>query len=380
MPRRSRLLAVPLLALGLAGCGAARWRPARSRRARPTPSRSRSACAPTSAARTTSRPRSAPDAECTLTAGDDPTEYGGDGHRQLRRGDSANFDVEVGDAPAGWTHPALGMMRGVENPSHADLLVTDAELVATVDDARREIPGGWVAVTDGLVSGVGGAGDPPPTAARTIDARGCLVTPGLVNTHHHLYQNLTRAFAPALTGGLFDWLVTLYPLWARLDEEAAYVCAYVGLTELALGGCTTSTDHLYVHPRGAGDLISAEVERRPRPRHAVPPDPRLDVAVGEGRRPAAGLRRPGRRRDPGRFAAAGGGAPRPRPPRDDPDRARAVLAVQRLDVADEPRRPSWPSGSTSGCTPTSPRRRTRTSSAWRSSAAGRSTTSPTSAG
>ncbi|MGY1605066.1 8-oxoguanine deaminase [Geodermatophilus sp. SYSU D00815] len=141
----------------------------------------------------------------------------------------------------------------------ADLLVTDADLVATVDDARREIPGGWVAVTDGLVSGVGAAADPRPDAVRTLDARGCLVTPGLVNTHHHLYQNLTRAFAPALTGGLFEWLVTLYPLWARLDEEAAYVSAYVGLVELALGGCTTSTDHLYVHPRGAGDLITAEV-------------------------------------------------------------------------------------------------------------------------
>jgi len=81
----------------------------------------------------------------------------------------------------------------------------------------------------------------------------------LVNTHHHIYQNLTRAFAPALTGGLFDWLVTLYPLWSRLDEEAAYVSAYIGLTELALGGATTTTDHLYVHPRGAGDLITAEI-------------------------------------------------------------------------------------------------------------------------
>ncbi|MPQ97742.1 8-oxoguanine deaminase [Modestobacter sp. I12A-02628] len=141
----------------------------------------------------------------------------------------------------------------------ADLLVHDAELVATVDAARREIAGGWVAVTGGVVSAVGGPGDPQPAAGRRIDARGCLVTPGLVNTHHHLYQNLTRAYAPALTGGLFDWLVTLYPLWARLDEEAAYVSAYVGLTELALSGCTTSTDHLYVHPRGAGDLISAEV-------------------------------------------------------------------------------------------------------------------------
>ena len=116
-----------------------------------------------------------------------------------------------------------------------------------------------MAVTGGAISALGGPGDPKPDADRTVDARGCLVTPGLVNTHHHLYQNLTRAFAPALTGGLFDWLVTLYPLWARLDEEAAYVSAYVGLTELALGGCTTSTDHLYVHPRGAGDLISAEI-------------------------------------------------------------------------------------------------------------------------
>src|SRR3954454_19823759 len=147
----------------------------------------------------------------------------------------------------------------MDRATRADLLVTDAELVATVDEARREIPGGWVAVTDGAISGLGGPSDPKPDAARTLDARGCLVTPGLVNTHHHLYQNLTRAYAPALTGGLFDWLVTLSPLWARLDEEGAYVSAYVGLTELALGGCTTSTDHLYVHPRGAGDLIAAEI-------------------------------------------------------------------------------------------------------------------------
>jgi cytosine/adenosine deaminase-related metal-dependent hydrolase len=141
----------------------------------------------------------------------------------------------------------------------ADLLLTDAELVATVDDDRREIPGGWVAVTGGTISGLGGPGDAKPAAARTVEARGCLVTPGLVNTHHHLYQNLTRAFAPALTGGLFEWLVTLYPRWARLDEEAAHVSAWVGLVELALSGCTTSTDHLYVHPRGGGDLIAAEI-------------------------------------------------------------------------------------------------------------------------
>ncbi|MYA85999.1 MAG: amidohydrolase family protein, partial [Acidimicrobiaceae bacterium] len=140
-----------------------------------------------------------------------------------------------------------------------DLLVRNARLVATVDAARSEIAGGWVAVTDGLVSGVGPAGSEPAGARRTVDAADCLVTPGLVNTHHHLYQNLTRAFRPALDGNLFDWLRTLYPLWARLDEEAAHVSAWVGLAELALSGCTTSTDHLYVHPVGGGDLISAEI-------------------------------------------------------------------------------------------------------------------------
>ena len=123
-----------------------------------------------------------------------------------------------------------------------DLCVRGSELLVTMDAERREIRGGW-----------------EPAADRVIDAAGCLVTPGLVNTHHHLYQNLTRAFTPALSGNLFAWLRALYPVWSRLDEEAAYVSAWVGLCELALGGCTTSTDHLYLHPRGAGDLIGAEI-------------------------------------------------------------------------------------------------------------------------
>ncbi len=142
--------------------------------------------------------------------------------------------------------------------STADLLVRNARLVATVDDARAEIEGGWVAITDGLVSGVGFGGE-EPSAEVTIDATDCLVTPGLINTHHHLYQNLTRAYGPALDGNLFHWLKTLYPKWARLDEEAAFVSAWVGLAELAESGCTTSSDHLYVHPEGGGDLLSAEI-------------------------------------------------------------------------------------------------------------------------
>jgi cytosine/adenosine deaminase-related metal-dependent hydrolase len=141
-----------------------------------------------------------------------------------------------------------------------DLLIAGADLVATMDDTRRELAGGWVAITGGVITGVGDASTPAPDAARRVDARGCLVTPGFVNTHHHIYQNLTRAYGPATRGTLFPWLTTLYPLWARLDEEAAHVSAWVGFAELALGGCTTTMDHLYVHPAGAGDLITAEIE------------------------------------------------------------------------------------------------------------------------
>ncbi len=144
-------------------------------------------------------------------------------------------------------------------PHDADLLVTGAKLIATCDGEHSELPGGWVAITGGLISGVGGSADPPPAAGGTLDASGCLVTPGLVNTHHHMYQNLTRSYAPAINGTLFAWLSVLYPLWAGLDEEAAYLSAWVGLAELALGGCTTTTDHLYVAPRGGGDLWSAEI-------------------------------------------------------------------------------------------------------------------------
>jgi cytosine/adenosine deaminase-related metal-dependent hydrolase len=140
----------------------------------------------------------------------------------------------------------------------ADLVIANARCVATMDGARREIPGGWVAITDGLVSAVGDG--PAPEAAKTIDASGCLVTPGLINTHHHLYQNLTRAF-PAMTDKpLFGWLQSLYPLWRAIDTESVYVSAWVGLAELALSGCTTSSDHLYLHPHGAGDLLTAEIE------------------------------------------------------------------------------------------------------------------------
>jgi cytosine/adenosine deaminase-related metal-dependent hydrolase len=137
------------------------------------------------------------------------------------------------------------------------LLVRDAEVLVTMDGARRELAGGWVLVQDGLVAAVGTG--VPPEADRVLSAAGCLVTPGLINTHHHVYQNLARSFAPVTTVEFFTWLEVLTPIWARLDEEAVHEAAWVGLAELALGGCTTSTDHLYLDPFGDGRLIAAEI-------------------------------------------------------------------------------------------------------------------------
>jgi cytosine/adenosine deaminase-related metal-dependent hydrolase len=140
----------------------------------------------------------------------------------------------------------------------SDLVVRGARCVATMDGDRRELHGGWVAVTGGIITGVG-VGE-APDAVEIVDATDCLVTPGLINAHHHLYQNLTRAYPPMTDKPLFGWLQSLYPLWRAIDTESVYVSAWVGLAELALSGCTTSTDHLYLHPHGAGDLLSAEIE------------------------------------------------------------------------------------------------------------------------
>jgi len=125
--------------------------------------------------------------------------------------------------------------------------------IVTMDDAGTEHPRGWLRIEDGLVAGVGG-GDPPE---RGEDLGGAVVTPGLVNAHHHLYQTLTRA--RAADADLFTWLRTLYPVWARIDEEAEYAAARSGLAELALSGCTTVFDHHYVFPRGVSGLVEAEV-------------------------------------------------------------------------------------------------------------------------
>lgn len=128
-----------------------------------------------------------------------------------------------------------------------------------MDDQRREITGGWIAITNGLVEAIGGPMETPPNALQILAANDCLVTPGLINSHHHLFQNLTRALPSMTDKPLFGWLQSLYPIWRNIGEEAAHVSAWIGLAELVLSGCTTSTDHLYLHPRGAGDLLSASI-------------------------------------------------------------------------------------------------------------------------
>ena len=129
------------------------------------------------------------------------------------------------------------------------LLVKNADLLITMNPGRDQIAGGGLFVRDNAIEQVGATSDLPATADTVIDARGMVVLPGLVNTHHHLYQTLTRCLAQ--DDGLFGWLTTLYPIWARMNAEAVYVSAKVGLAELLLSGCTTSSDHLYLYPNGS---------------------------------------------------------------------------------------------------------------------------------
>jgi 8-oxoguanine deaminase len=128
--------------------------------------------------------------------------------------------------------------------------------IVTVDDAGTEHPNGWVLISDGVIAAVGDSAEPPHDERH--DLGGAVVTPGLVNTHHHLYQTLTRARAQQ--ADLFTWLRELYPVWAGIDAEAEYAAARTGLAELALSGCTTVFDHHYVFPRGRPGILEAEVQ------------------------------------------------------------------------------------------------------------------------
>jgi cytosine/adenosine deaminase-related metal-dependent hydrolase len=139
------------------------------------------------------------------------------------------------------------------------MIAIEHAAIATVDAERRELADGHVVVDGDRIVAVG-EGLPPADLeiSRRIDAEGCLVTPGLVNCHHHLYQSATRGLVT--DGTLFEWLVALYPVWAHVDADTVAAAARGGLAALATSGCTTSTDHHYIFPRGGGDLLAVEIE------------------------------------------------------------------------------------------------------------------------
>jgi cytosine/adenosine deaminase-related metal-dependent hydrolase len=131
------------------------------------------------------------------------------------------------------------------------MLLRHAELVLTMDGQRRRIEDGALFVQDNVIQAVGTTSELPSEADVIVDARGKIVLPGLINTHHHLYQTLTRVVPAAQNATLFTWLKTLYPIWAGLTGEAVYISALVGMAELILSGCTTASDHLYLFPNDA---------------------------------------------------------------------------------------------------------------------------------
>ncbi|MCW3782157.1 8-oxoguanine deaminase [Defluviimonas salinarum] len=141
----------------------------------------------------------------------------------------------------------------------SEILIRNAARVVTMDAGRTEVEGGDVLIRGGVIAAVGQG---LATRGTVVEAQGCVVTPGLVNTHHHLYQTLTRAVPGGQDALLFGWLKTLYPIWARFGPEEMRVSALTGLAELALSGCTMTSDHLYLYPNGArlDDTIDAARE------------------------------------------------------------------------------------------------------------------------
>ena len=131
------------------------------------------------------------------------------------------------------------------------LLVRNATLLVTMDDHRREIPEGGLFIRDGFIEQAGATADLPAEADEILDLSGHILLPGLINTHHHFYQTLTRVVPAAQDTNLFHWLKTLYPIWARLQPQDIRVSTQTALAELAMSGCTTASDHLYLFPNGS---------------------------------------------------------------------------------------------------------------------------------
>ncbi len=138
----------------------------------------------------------------------------------------------------------------------------NATLVATFDADERELAGGWILVDGRTIAALGDSRDAEPAADRIVDARDMVLLPGFVSTHHHFYQTLTRAVPAAQNAELFDWLVALYPIWARMDPAALRSATAVACAELLLSGCTTASDHTYMWPNGCSidDQIAVAAE------------------------------------------------------------------------------------------------------------------------
>ena len=129
-------------------------------------------------------------------------------------------------------------------------LVRHADVIVTMDDHRREIRDGGLYIRDGFIEKVGKTAELPDTADEILDLYDHILLPGLINTHHHFYQTLTRAIPAAQNANLFNWLKTLYPIWGRMNPEDIRISTHTALAELALSGCTTASDHLYIFPNG----------------------------------------------------------------------------------------------------------------------------------
>ncbi|MBI9045634.1 MAG: 8-oxoguanine deaminase [Anaerolineaceae bacterium] len=144
----------------------------------------------------------------------------------------------------------------------ATLLVKNAKVVVTMDKQRRELVDAGLFIRDGFIEKVGAVVDLPSSADKVLDLKDHIILPGLINTHHHFYQTLTRVVPAAQDANLFTWLKTLYPIWAKMTPEDIFISTQTALTELALSGCTTASDHLYLYPNGSklDDEIAAARE------------------------------------------------------------------------------------------------------------------------
>ena len=154
------------------------------------------------------------------------------------------------------------LVRQLDFSFMSTLLIKNATILVTMDDRRREISGGGIFVQNGFIEKVGPTSEIPAEADEVLDLSGHIILPGLVNTHHHFYQTLTRAVPAAQDANLFNWLKTLYPIWARMTPDDIFISTQTALAELALSGCTTASDHLYLFPNGSrlDDEIAAARE------------------------------------------------------------------------------------------------------------------------